>query len=139
MGSGLFHSIASAFRLKRANKTLYEKLGGETGIDAAVSILYRKVLSDDQISGFFEGLCMQYQTYKLKVFLTMVFDGPIKYTGKSLREAHAKLVDDGLNDTHFDLLLNHLSETLTELDVPAPELTQVIDIAESVRNDVLGR
>ena len=30
--------------------TLYEKIGGEKAIDAAVDLFYRKVLADDRIS-----------------------------------------------------------------------------------------
>ncbi len=33
--------------------TLFEQLGGEGAVDAAVDIFYRKVLSDDRISHYF--------------------------------------------------------------------------------------
>ncbi len=121
------------------SESLYEKLGGEAAVNAAVDIFYRKVLADDRINHFFDGVDMEKQAAKQKAFLTMAFGGPAHYTGKDLREGHKHLVERGLNDSHVDAVLENLRETLEELDV-APELIQqVIDIAESARDDVLNR
>ncbi len=38
--------------------TLFEQLGGNASVDAAVDIFYRKVLSDDSISHFFDDVDM---------------------------------------------------------------------------------
>ena len=53
--------------------SLYEKLGGEAAVNAAVDIFYRKVLTDDGISDFFDDVDMERQALKQKAFLTMVF------------------------------------------------------------------
>ncbi|MDX1253030.1 MAG: group 1 truncated hemoglobin [Gammaproteobacteria bacterium] len=119
--------------------SLYEKLGGAAAVDAAVDIFYRKVLSDDHINAFFEGVDMDKQAAKQKAFLTFAFGGPHNYTGKDMRTAHAHLVQRGLNDTHFNAVAGHLKTTLEELNVPADLIAQVLAIAESTRNDVLGR
>ena len=60
--------------------TVYEQLGGEPAMSAAVDIFYRKVLSDPRISSFFDGVDMDRQAAKQKAFLTMVFGGPNSYT-----------------------------------------------------------
>lgn len=119
--------------------SLYEKLGGAAAVDAAVDIFYRKVLSDDRINAFFEGVDMDKQAAKQKAFLTFAFGGPHNYTGKDMRTAHAHLVQRGLNDMHFNAVAGHLKTTLEELNVPADLIAQVLGIAESTRNDVLGR
>ena len=36
--------------------SLYEQLGGEAAMDAAVGIFYAKVLADDRIKHFFDGV-----------------------------------------------------------------------------------
>ncbi len=119
--------------------SLYEQLGGQPAVEAAVDLFYRKVLSDDRISDFFEGVDMDKQIGKQKAFLTMAFGGPVNYSGQDMRRAHAHLVARGLNDSHFDAVVELLGESLTELGV-APELIgQVAAIAESTRQDVLGR
>ena len=68
--------------------SIYERIGGEAAMDAAVDLFYRYVLSDDRVSGFFDGIDMQDQAAKQKAFLTMATGGPNKYTGKELREGH---------------------------------------------------
>ncbi len=119
--------------------SLYEQLGGEAAVDAAVDIFYRKVLNDDRISNFFESADMANQAVKLKAFLTMAFGGPNNYSGKDLRSGHAHLVKDGLNDSHFDAVAENLVNTLKELNVADDLIAQVGAIAGSTRNDVLGK
>jgi len=119
--------------------TLYDKIGGEAAVNAAVDIFYRKVLADDRINRFFEGVDMDKQAAKQKSFLTVAFGGPNKYTGEDMRRGHAHLVAKGLNDSHFDAVMEHIGATLTELNVPADLIAQAAAIAESTRNDVLGK
>ena len=118
---------------------LYEQIGGDEAVDAAVDLFYRHVLSDDRIAHFFEGVDMERQAQKQKAFLTMAFGGPHNYTGKDMREGHAHLVKQGLNDSHFDAVAENLAKTLQELGVAQELIDQVLAIAESTREDVLGR
>jgi hemoglobin len=120
-------------------ESLYEKLGGEAAVNAAVDIFYRKVLSDDRISSFFESVDMETQAAKQKAFLTMAFGGPHNYSGLDMRKGHAHLVERGLNDSHVDAVIEDLGATLRELGVKEELINQVAAIAESTRNDVLGR
>ena len=119
--------------------SVYEQLGGAPAMEKAVEIFYRKMLSDDRVAGFFEDVDMDRQAAKQTAFLTMVTGGPNNYTGKDMRTAHAHLVARGLNDTHFDLVVKHLGDTLKELGVPDELIQQVASVAESVRGDVLSR
>jgi hemoglobin len=119
--------------------SLYEQLGGESAVNAAVDVFYRKVLKDERIKRFFEGVDMDRQAAKQKAFLTMVFGGPNRYTGMDLRKGHAHLVAKGLNDSHVDAVLEDLAATLQELKVPAALIDQVAALAETTRKDVLGR
>jgi hemoglobin len=45
----------------------------------------------------------------------------------------------GLNDSHFDAVVELLGGTLAELGVKQELIQQVAAIAESTRNDVLNR
>lgn len=120
-------------------QSLYETLGGEAAVNAAVEIFYRKVMADKRISRFFEGVDMERQIAKQKAFLTMVFGGPNNYTGTDMRTGHAHLVKKGLNDSHVDAVLENLASSLQELGVNDREIAKVTLIANSVRNGVLGR
>ena len=119
--------------------TLFEQIGGAKAMDAAVELFYRRVLADDRISRFFDGVDMERQAAKQKAFLTMVCGGPNQYTGMDMRKGHAHLVKQGLNDSHFNAVAEHLGGTLQELGVPAPLIQQVLQTAESVRADVLNK
>lgn len=119
--------------------TLYDRLGGEAAVNAAVELFYRKVLGDARLSPFFDGVDMDAQQAKQKRFLTMVFGGPNAYTGKGLRAAHAPLVANGMKEFHFEAVATHLKDTLVELGVSEDLTGEVMAIAAGARDDVLNR
>lgn len=121
------------------SESLYDRIGGEAAVNAAVELFYRKVLTDYRINRFFDKTDMDTQIAKQKAFFTMAFGGPNNYTGQDMRNAHAKLVDKGLDDSHFDAVMEHLGATLTELNVPQDLIAEAAAIAESTRDDVLGK
>ncbi|MDT8407606.1 MAG: group 1 truncated hemoglobin [Methylococcales bacterium] len=125
--------------MSETTASLYEQLGGEPAVNAAVDIFYRRVLNDYRINRFFNEVDMEQQAVKQKAFLTMVFGGPNNYTGTDMRSAHARLVKMGLDDSHFDAVMEHLTGTLQELNVDQAMIDQVAAIAEGARTDVLGR
>jgi hemoglobin len=121
------------------SKSLYERIGGEPAVNAAVDIFYRKVLNDHRINRFFDNVDMEKQAAKQKAFLTMAFGGPHNYTGEDMRKGHEHLVKMGLDDSHFDAVVENLGATLEELNVPQELINEVVEICETTRNDVLGR
>jgi len=124
------------FKTAREN-SLYQKLGGKAAIDAAVEAFYVKVLADNRVKHFFEDINMNRQRRKQKEFLSAAFGGPVPWTGKDLRKAHANL--PGLNESHFNAIAEHLKSTLEDLKVKKELIDQVMAIAGSVKDDVLNR
>lgn len=118
--------------------SLFERVGGQEAIDATVAIFYDKVLADKEIRHFFESTDMEKQKAKQKVFLSYVFGGPVKYTGKDMRNAHAHLVVNGLNESHFNAVAGHLVASLEELLVPQELIDEIVAIALSVKDEVLA-
>ncbi len=120
--------------------SLFDRIGGEAAMHAAIELFYVKVLDDDRISHFFDGTDMERQAMLQEKFLTMAFGGPQDYPGRDMEDAHETLVEDmGLSDEHFDAVVENLGETLSELGVPAELIGEAAEIAESVRDAVLGR
>ncbi len=119
--------------------SLYERIGGEAAVNAAVELFYKKVLDDHRINRWFENMDMDKQIAKQKAFFTLAFGGPTEYSGKNMRDAHAKLVKLGLNDDDFDAVMENLGATLKELNVPDDLIAEAAAIAESTRDDVLCR
>jgi hemoglobin len=116
--------------------TIFERIGGEAAVDAAVDIFYRKVLADDRISHFFDTVDMDKQRAKQKSFLTVAFGGPNKYSGKDMRTAHAHMK---LTEEHFNAVMENLGNTLKELKVPDDIIAEAAKIALSTKDDVLNR
>lgn len=119
--------------------TLYEQLGGEAAVDAAVEVFYGHVMADPRINYWFEGLDMKRQAAKQKMFMKYAFGGPQGYSGKGMRNAHAHLVERGLNDSHFDAVTENLAISLRELEISEDLIERVLAIVETTRRDVLGK
>lgn len=118
--------------------SLYERIGGNNALVAAIEIFYGKIMADPSVAYFFTGTDMAQQQVKLRGFLAMAFGAPVPYTGKKLSEAHARLVQKGLSQQHFDAVAGHLHSTLTEMQLPEDIIEEVLSIVESTRNDVLN-
>lgn len=115
--------------------TLYEHIGGA----AALDLFYVKVMADTELTPFFTNTNMEQQRKKQRTFLMYALGGTPHYNGRSMREAHANAVAQGLNEHHFNRVATHLSDTLHELNVPEDLITQVMTIAASTKADVLNQ
>ena len=121
------------------SEALYDRLGGEPAVSAAVDLFYEKILADEALAPFFDGVDMARQAAKQRQFLTYALGGPTTWTGRTLRAAHTKAVAQGLADEHFDRVAGHLVATLDELGVEKSDIDDVVAIVAPTRDDVLGR
>ena len=122
------------------SNTLFEQIGGSAAVDAAVNRFYEIVLEDDRINHFFAAVDMKRMIVHQKLFLSYAFGGVENYSGKSMRDAHAKLVENmGLSDEHFDAVVEDLGKALNNLGVPQGIIMEVNGIAESTRADILNK
>lgn len=78
-------------------------------------------------------------TEQQRSFLAMSFGGPSNYKGRDLRSAHAAPRARGLGEEQYEVFLGHLRDTLVELGVPEPQVAEVMAIADTGKDDVLGR
>jgi hemoglobin len=118
---------------------IYDEIGGEAAIDAALDKFYPKILGDPRVNVLFQGVDMAKLKKHARAFLAMAFGGPNTYGGRSLREAHERPRSQGMNESHFEVFMGHFRSTLEELGVPGPKISEIVAIAESGRNDVLHR
>ncbi len=118
------------------NASLFERIGGMGAVNAAVDIFYTKVIADDRINHFFVNIDMVSQSGKMKAFLAYAFGAPmVTYSGKQMREAHAGM---NLTEDHFNAVAGNLVATLNDLSVPQNLIDEVVAIAMTTKNDVLG-
>ena len=120
--------------------TLFERLGGEETLRTAVQAFYFNVFRDERVAHLFADVNSERLLRHQQDFMAYAFGGPGSYTGRSLREAHGKLVAErGLDDQHFDAIVEVLATTLQDLEVDTELIAEVCRIVNGVRKEVLGR
>lgn len=102
--------------------TIYQRIGGEAAISAAVERFYERVVADPTLSHFFTGVSMPRLKAHQFVFMSQALGGPKQYSGASMRDAHSKLA---IEQSHFESVAFHLVETLRELGVPEDIIGQI--------------
>lgn len=116
-------------------QTIFTKLGGAPAVRAAVDIFYDKMMADDRVSYFFEGVDMKAQRAHQAAFLNFALGGAEKYEGNAnMTSAHSRLVKQyGLRMDHFDIVLEHLGGALTDLNVPEEDIGEAAAVVETLR------
>ena len=117
-------------------KSIYQRLGGQPAIDAAVELFYKKVLADKSVNHFFDDININKQRAKQKQFLAAAFGDPVPYTGKDMRKAHAHL---DLKESDFNTIAGHLQATLQELKINDKLIGEVMAVAASTKDEVLNK
>lgn len=120
--------------------SLLARVGGRRALDRVVEALYRGVLSDPVLAPAFAGLDTERIKAHQRRFLAQVFGGGDAPEPGLLRRVHARVVaEHALEDRHFDAVIGHLRAALRQCGADAGLEAEVIAIATSTRDDVLGR
>jgi len=115
-------------------ESLYDRLGGEPAIATAVDALYRAVLGDDRLRGYFAAVDVDQLKDHMAALLAQVLGGPARYTGRELQVAHLGL---GVTPAHYDLVGAYLVGILAALGADDEVLGAVRGILASVAGDIV--
>ena len=118
---------------------LYDTIGGRVRINAAVELFYARVLADDSVRPFFDGVDVQGLYARQSMFVSMLLGGKVTYSGKDLGAAHAGSRLKGMTDAHFDTLLRHFRTALHDIQVDPDRVVDIMALLEGTRDAVLGR
>ncbi|WP_458188166.1 group I truncated hemoglobin [Haladaptatus sp. NG-WS-4] len=118
------------------SQTVYREIGGREAVEAVVDDFYDRVLSDDQLVAFFEGMDMEELRAHQVQFISSVAGGPVEYSGADMREAHAHL-DIGEED--FDAVATHLERALRSNGVDDTNVEAILAEVGALKAPVLGR
>lgn len=110
--------------------TLYEQVGGDDAIAAAVDSFYVRLLDDPITAKWFAGVDLGKLKEHERAFLAVSLGGPELYDGRSMRNAHAGL---GITNEAFTATVNHLSDALSDLGVEASVVGQIVRRIELMR------
>jgi len=119
--------------------TLFETIGGRFKINAAVESFYKRVIADESLRPFFEGVGLEHLRGRQSMFLAMLLGGKTVYTGKDIREAHEHVRTMGMDASHFEKFLHHFRAALEEVGVQRDKLEQIIKLLNHSRGAVLDQ
>jgi hemoglobin len=115
--------------------SIYDSIGGEPAVRAAVDDFYARVLADRQLAAFFTGTDLQRLKAHQRAFIAAAIGGPEIYAGRDMASAHTAL---GIGDGDFDAVVGHLVSTLTALGVPEDTIGQIGGALAPLRGDIVA-
>ena len=115
--------------------TLYERIGGEEGIEAVVSAFYERVFADPTLRPFFDGVHADKLTAMQREFFSAALGGPVQYSGASLRSAHA---NRGITSRELTLFTDHLFEALIGTDLDRNDASAIVSRIATSTEDIIG-
>lgn len=115
--------------------TLYERIGGEPAVAAMVEDLYRRILADPELKGYFEGHSLaRIQSMQRELFCEAL-GGPLKYTGKSISMVHHPL---GIRMPHFQLFVGYAMQALEKAGLNPDECSQALAALAVESDDIVS-
>jgi hemoglobin len=137
---GLFCLIGTMASAQQPGpKTLYERLGGYDAISAVVEDFAPKLFNDPKVGRFFVGMSAdsrQQFMQKNKNLVCKVTGGPCEIISRPARTAHAGL---GITEGDFNVVVQHLVDTLNKFKVPAQEQKELLNIIGSLKPDIVEK
>jgi hemoglobin len=107
----------------KAKAELYDRLGGQRAIVAAVDDFIARVAADKRINIRFSNTDIPRLKAFLVDFVCMATGGPCTYTGQDMETSHAGME---VVDEEFDALVEDLAAALDGLKVPAKEKGELL-------------
>ena len=114
--------------------SLYERLGGQAGIEAITEAMLARTADDPRIREDFAEADIVHLHASLSEHLCSLTGGPCTYRGRDMRAAHAGL---GLTEADFNALVENLVDAMTERGVPLGAQNDLLAILAPMRGDVI--
>jgi len=114
--------------------SLYDRLGGIDAITAVVGSFRDRVAGDDRINLKFARTDLARLTKMLIDQVCEASGGPCRYTGRSMKEAHASM---RVTNGEFDALVEDLVATLEQFKVGKPEQDDLLAVLGPLRSEIV--
>ena len=116
------------------SQSLYDQLGGFSFVRKLVSDFYDRVLDEDDLVPFFQDTDMARLVDHQTKFWSTLLGGPASYDRAQLEVLHKSM---GVEDQHFDLVLELAVETLEDHDVGSEHVANLAKAFESYRSAIV--
>ena len=115
--------------------TLFDRLGGNEAVKAVVEEFYGRVVKDPSTAKFFSGKNLGALKKHQLEFMKIAFTGIPKDLDvpSLLTEKHKSLFEQGLNESHFDVVATHFVGACQHFDVPGDLIDEAVAIVGSLR------
>ena len=117
------------------SNALFDRLGGTSAVAQIVQDMYRRVLSDEELAPFFEGVSMERLRKMQYHFLASAFDGPAEYSGAELTKIHA---GRGIKQKHFAKFCGHFADALEARNVDPRDVDDALGRLALFRDKITG-
>lgn len=114
--------------------TLYDRLGGEAGVHAIADALIDRAAADPVMGRSFADVNLKRVKRLLAEQFCELSGGPCRYTGSSMREAHAGL---HISQAEFYDLVNTLRQVLSERRVPLGARNELLRLLAPMKREVI--
>jgi hemoglobin len=120
--------------------TLWDRLGGETNVRKIVKDLLIVAIEDPKVNFLRGGKVkldakgMQNLEQMLVELISVNTGGPLKYTGRDMKPAHAGMK---ITDSEFDAFLEVMGASLTKFKVADADLKELMAILASARKEIV--
>jgi hemoglobin len=125
-----------------AKKSLWERLGGEKNVAKIVADFQKSAGADPKVNASRDGKFKldeagKKERQKLFVeFISSVTGGPLKYSGRSMKDSHKGL---GITGAEFDAATAHFKAALEKNGVAAPAVAEALKVWNSTRKDIVEK
>ena len=118
-------------------QSLYDRLGGYGAISAVVNDFAEKLFVDPQVGVFFKGMGTDTRQSFIQKNINLVCKvtgGPCKVLSRPAKTVHTGL---GITEADFNIVANHLVDTLDAFKVPATEKQELLAIIDTLKPDIV--
>lgn len=114
--------------------TLYEELGGATGVAALADRFLWNLADDERINHFFVETNLTRFRDKLIEYVCWKSAGPCRYTGDDMRRTHANM---GVSIAAFNATVENLIHAMEDQDIPTGAQNRLLQILARDFEDVV--
>jgi hemoglobin len=136
VAAAVVFSSAGGASAQMAKRSLYDRLGGYSAINAVVDDFVANVAADKRINKFFASANVPRLKSRLVEQLCQASGGPCYYTGADMKTAHAGM---GVRNRDFNALVQDLGRSLNKFKVPKAEQKEIASVLLPMRKDIVTR
>lgn len=118
-------------------ETLYDRLGGEVGLNQVLDDFVVNVGNDPRISPYFADVNTKRLRKHLYDQICAASGGPCSYTGRTMRESHPPSM--GVTDAAFNALIEDLVKSLNKFKVQPQEQADLLALLDPLKPDIVTK